>query len=161
MNSRLEMSISTILGVREPVSNGNIRNATSRTESLPGDEVLKTKAQVLIVDDEPSIRRALRTTLALLGFATMEAPTGEEALAMLHADHCAVVLLDIDMPGMGGIETCRELRRKYPSIQIVILTIRDREEDRVKGLDAGANAYLTKPYSVRELLAIIGPRTSV
>jgi two-component system, OmpR family, KDP operon response regulator KdpE len=116
---------------------------------------LKTQRQVLIVDDQPSLRRALSRTLALLGFGTMEARTGEEAIDVLRAAHCDVVLLDIDMPGMGGIEACRKLRRKCPSIQMVILTVLDKREDKVKAFDAGANAYLTKPYSVRDLLALI------
>jgi two-component system KDP operon response regulator KdpE len=115
---------------------------------------LKTpQGKVLIVDDEPSFRRVLRATLAALGFEVLEASTGEQALALLGAERCDVVLLDIDMPGMGGIEVCRELRRKDPRVQIMMLTVRDGEEDKVKAFDAGADDYVAKPFSLPELLA--------
>jgi two-component system KDP operon response regulator KdpE len=104
---------------------------------------LKTpQGKVLIVDDEPSFRRVLRATLAALGFEVLEASTGEQALALLGAERCDVVLLDIDLPGMGGIEVCRELRRKDPRVQIMMLTVRDGEEDKVKAFDAGADDYV-------------------
>jgi two-component system KDP operon response regulator KdpE len=109
--------------------------------------------KVLIVDDEPSFRRALRASLAAHGFDVAEASTGEQALALFGADPCDAVLLDVDMPGMGGIEACRELRRRDPRLQIMMVTVRDGPEDKVKAFDAGADDYVTKPFAMSELLA--------
>jgi two-component system KDP operon response regulator KdpE len=104
---------------------------------------LKTPhGKILIVDDEPAFRRVLRTTLAALGFEIVEASTGEQALVLVGTDRCDVVLLDIDMPGMGGIEACRELRRKDPRLQIMMLTVRNGEDD-----------YVAKPFPFSEFLA--------
>jgi two-component system KDP operon response regulator KdpE len=114
------------------------------------------QGKVLIVDDEPTLRRALCATLAVLGFEIREASTGEQALGLLGPDRCDVVLLDVDMPGMGGIEACRELRRKDPHIQIMMLSVRNSEDDKVRAFAAGADDYVTKPFSVPELLARIG-----
>jgi two-component system KDP operon response regulator KdpE len=115
---------------------------------------LKTPhGKILIVDDEPAFRRVLRTTLAALGFEIVEASTGEQALVLVGTDRCDVVLLDIDMPGMGGIEACRELRRKDPRLQIMMLTVRNGEEDKVKAFDAGADDYVAKPFPFSEFLA--------
>ncbi len=110
-------------------------------------------SKVLIVDDEPSIRRALRTTFGTLGFDIGEAVTGEQALPLLRASHFDVVLLDINMPGMGGIEACREIRRLFPRLAILMLTVRDNEDDKVEALEAGADDYITKPFPIRELVA--------
>jgi two-component system KDP operon response regulator KdpE len=107
----------------------------------------------MIVDDEPSFRRALSLTLAALGFEITEASTGEQALTLFGADRCDVVLLDVDMPGMGGIEACRELRQRDPRLQIMMLTVRDGQEDKVQAFDAGADDYVTKPFTMPELLA--------
>jgi two-component system, OmpR family, KDP operon response regulator KdpE len=109
--------------------------------------------KVLLVDDDSSIRRALRTTLAALGFDIEEARDGEAALALVRSKLFDAVLLDINMPGMGGIETCRELRRLKPTLPILMLTVRDGEDDIVRTLDAGADDYITKPFHIRELVA--------
>jgi two-component system KDP operon response regulator KdpE len=111
------------------------------------------QGKVLIVDDEPSIRRALRTTLGTLGFAIEEAVTGEQALPLLRASSFDAVLLDINMPGMGGIEACREIRRQFPHLAVLMLTVRDNEDDKVEALEAGADDYVTKPFPIRELVA--------
>ena len=111
------------------------------------------QGKVLIVDDQTSFRRVLRLTLALEGFEITEASTGEEALALLDIGHYEAVLLDIDMPGMGGIETCRELRRRNPSLPILMLTVRDQPEDKAEAFDAGANDYMTKPFLISDLVA--------
>jgi len=111
------------------------------------------QGKVLIVDDEPSIRRALRTTFGTLGFDISEAVTGEQALPLLRADSFDAVLLDINMPGMGGIEACREIRRQFPRLAVLMLTVRDSEDDKVEALEAGADDYVTKPFPVRELVA--------
>jgi two-component system KDP operon response regulator KdpE len=108
---------------------------------------------ILVVDDELSIRRALHTTLHNLGFNTVEAARGEEALSLVRTTTFDVVLLDINMPGMTGIDTCRTMRRLFPRIPILMLTVRDSEDDKVEALDAGADDYVTKPFQLRELTA--------
>ena len=113
----------------------------------------KPQAKVLIVDDEPSIRRALRTTFGTLGFDTAEAMTGEQALLLLREANFDTVLLDVNMPGMGGFEACREIRRQFPSQAVLMLTVRDSEDDKVEALEAGADDYVTKPFPIRELVA--------
>jgi two-component system, OmpR family, KDP operon response regulator KdpE len=108
---------------------------------------------ILIVDDDASVLRALRITLQTLGFTTSEATSGEEALMLVSAASYDVVLLDVHLPGMDGLETCRELRRLLPRIAILMLTVRDSEDDKVRALEAGADDYVTKPFHIRELTA--------
>jgi two-component system KDP operon response regulator KdpE len=115
--------------------------------------VNSSRGKVLIVDDEPSIRRALRTTFGTLGFDIQEAVTGEQALPLLRTANFDAVLLDVNMPGMGGLEACREIRRQFPRIAVLMLTVRDSEDDKVEALDAGADDYVTKPFPIRELVA--------
>jgi two-component system KDP operon response regulator KdpE len=110
---------------------------------------------ILVVDDELSIRRALHATLHKLGFKTIEAARGEEALSLVRAKSFDAVLLDINMPGITGIDTCKTLRGLYPRIPILMLTVRDSEDDKVEALDAGADDYITKPFQLRELTARI------
>ena len=109
--------------------------------------------KVLIVDDDPAFRRALRTSLAASGFDVSEGRTGEEALIVLRDKPVDIVLLDINMPGMGGIETCRRIRNLSPRIGILMVTVRDAEEDKVQALEAGADDFVTKPYRLREMIA--------
>jgi len=111
--------------------------------------------RILVVDDEPAIRRALRPPLMELGFQVAEASRGEEALQALRASAHDVVLLDINMPGIGGIETLRRIRSMAPRLPILMLTVRDQEEDKVEALELGADDYVTKPFSIRELTARI------
>lgn len=111
--------------------------------------------RVLIVDDEAAIRRALRPPLAELGFQVTEASRGEEALQLLHAGTYDVVLLDINMPGIGGIETLRRIRAFAPRLPILMVTVREGEEEKVEALELGADDYITKPFSIRELIARI------
>jgi two-component system KDP operon response regulator KdpE len=116
----------------------------------------KSPATILVVDDESSIRQALRVTLGTLGFDVAEASTGEQALALIRAMHAAyydAVLLDMNMPGMGGMTACREIRRLSPRLPILMLTIRDNQDDKVEALDSGADDYVTKPFHMRELTA--------
>jgi two-component system, OmpR family, KDP operon response regulator KdpE len=112
-----------------------------------------SQGKVLIVDDEPSIRRAIRTTFGTLGFDIAEAVNGEQALPLLRSANFDAVLLDVNMPGMGGLEACREIRRQFPRLAVLMLTVRDNEDDKVEALDAGADDYVTKPFPVRELVA--------
>lgn len=114
---------------------------------------MNTQGKVLIVDDEPSIRRALHSTFGTLGFDIAEAVTGEQALPLLRAANFDAVLLDVNMPGMGGIAACREIRRQFPRMAVLMLTVRDHEDDKVEALEAGADDYVTKPFPVRELVA--------
>ena len=107
----------------------------------------------LLVDDEPSFRRVLRTSLVASGFAIEEAPSGEEAIAILAQRPFDLMLLDMNMPGVGGVETCREVRSLLPKIGIVMVTVRDAENDMVRAREAGADDYLTKPVRFRELVA--------
>src|ERR1700733_14061329 len=115
--------------------------------------VVPSRGAILIVDDDASVRRALRTTLQTLGFSTSEAEGGEQALVLSRATPYDVVLLDINMPGVDGHETCRQLREMHPRIAILMLTVRDSEEDKVQALEAGADDYVTKPFHIRELTA--------
>lgn len=111
--------------------------------------------RILIVDDEPAIRRALRAPLIELGFQVTEASRGEEALQNLRTATHDVVLLDVNMPGLGGIETLRRIRDVSPRLPVLMLTVRDQEEDKVQALDLGADDYITKPFGTRELIARI------
>ena len=109
--------------------------------------------KLLIVDDESAIRQVLSRTLRGLGFEITESARGEEAVSLVRMSAFDAVLLDINMPGMGGVATCRALRRFSPSLPILMLTVRDSENDKVEALDAGADDYVTKPFAVRELVA--------
>ena len=111
--------------------------------------------RVLIVDDEIAIRRALHNTLHGMGFEVDDAASGEAALDRVGEAEYDVVLMDINMPGIGGIRACREIRKSLPHLGILMLTVRDREEDKVTALDAGADDYITKPFNIRELAARI------
>ncbi|HEX8837983.1 MAG TPA: response regulator transcription factor [Candidatus Acidoferrum sp.] len=111
-------------------------------------------ASILVIDDEPQIRRVLRTTLSTHGYEIAEAKTGEEALEWLRKQPPDLVLLDMNMPGMGGVEACREIRRASDA-PIIMLTVRNAERDKVAALDAGADDYVVKPFGIEELLARI------
>jgi two-component system, OmpR family, KDP operon response regulator KdpE len=109
-------------------------------------------ANILVADDEPQIRRVLRATLTSQGYVLTDAKTGEEAVEIARKTKPDLILLDVNMPGMGGIETCREIRR-FSSAPIIMLTVRNAERDKVLALDAGADDYVVKPFGIEELLA--------
>lgn len=111
-------------------------------------------ATVLIVDDEPQIRRVLRTTLTSHGYSVIEARSGEEALDLVRSEHVDLILLDVNMPGRSGLETCREIRGSG-DVPIIMLTVRNSERDKVQALDAGADDYVVKPFGAEELTARI------
>jgi two-component system KDP operon response regulator KdpE len=111
-------------------------------------------ANILVVDDEPQIRRVLRSTLSTRGYVITEAKTGEEALESMRKEPPDLILLDMNMPGIGGIEACREIRRTSDA-PIIMLTVRNAERDKVGALDAGADDYVVKPFGIEELLARI------
>jgi two-component system KDP operon response regulator KdpE len=121
--------------------------------------VQDSQGKVLIVEDDTSLRRSLGSTLKLLGFDIGEASNGEEALMCLHTANYEAVLLDINMPGIGGIGACMRMRRSFTRLPILMLTVRASEEDKVTALEAGADDYVTKPFQMRELAARI--RTSI
>jgi two-component system KDP operon response regulator KdpE len=110
--------------------------------------------RILVVDDEPQIRRIMRTTLTGAGYEVDDAKTGEEALEKLRDYHPDLVLLDMNMPGMGGLAVCREIRAGT-GVGIIMLTVRNTEADKVEALDAGADDFINKPFSTPELLARI------
>jgi len=113
------------------------------------------RGTLLIVDNESSIRHSLRTILSTLGFQIIEAARGEEALDLVRAAHIDAVLLDIDMPGIGGIGACRGIRRAFPAMPVLMLTVHGSEDHKVEAFDAGADDYITKPFQLRELTARI------
>jgi two-component system KDP operon response regulator KdpE len=108
---------------------------------------------ILVTDDDPDLRRVLRRTLDVLGFRVVESSNGEQALREIEASRFDAVVLDVNMPGIGGIQACKQIRRRAPGLQILMLTVRDREADKIEALDAGADDYITKPFSIPELAA--------
>jgi two-component system KDP operon response regulator KdpE len=118
----------------------------------------RAPAKVLIVDDEPQLRRALRTILVTQGCSVIEVRDGQEALEEIKADPPDLVLLDINMPGIDGFDTCRRIR-EATDIPIIMVTVRSSEDDKVKALDAGADDYLVKPFGTQELLARVRAAT--
>jgi two-component system KDP operon response regulator KdpE len=114
-----------------------------------------TEGTLLLVEDDTSIRRGLKATLSALRFEIGEASTGEEALTRLRMVDYDLVLMDLNMPGMGGVEACRRVRQEFPQVSILVVTVRDSEEDKVEALDAGADDYITKPFQIGELTARI------
>lgn len=110
-------------------------------------------ARILIVDDEPSILLAVQDELAFEGFEVHSAADGPSALTKVRELRPEVLLLDLMLPGMNGFEVCKQLRAEMPGLWIIMLTVRGQEVDRVMGLELGADDYVTKPFSLRELVA--------
>lgn len=113
-----------------------------------------SSATVLIVDDEPQIRRVLRTTLSSHGYTVVEARGGDEVFDQIRATPPDLILLDVNMPGLSGLEACAEIRRTS-DVPIIMLTVRNTERDKVQALDAGADDYVVKPFGAEELMARI------
>jgi two-component system KDP operon response regulator KdpE len=112
-------------------------------------------ARVLVVDDDPQIRRIMRMTLIAQDYEVADARSAEEALKLLEAGRYDLILLDMNLPGIGGLEACRFLRSSGTEAAIIMLTVRNTEKDKVEALDAGADDFVTKPFSTPELLARI------
>jgi len=110
--------------------------------------------RILVVDDDPQIRRVLRMALVSQGYEVSDAVSGDDALEKIRAAKVDLILLDMNMPGMGGLETCRHICSSS-SAAVIMLTIRDAEKDKVEALDAGADDYVMKPFRMPELLARI------
>jgi two-component system KDP operon response regulator KdpE len=113
-----------------------------------------TAATILVVDDEPQIRRVMRATLTAQGYAIVEARDGQEALEKLRSERPDLVILDMNMPVLDGLETCRAIRAGS-NVPVIMLTVRSAEKDKVRALDAGADDYVVKPFGIQELLARI------
>jgi two-component system response regulator MprA len=108
---------------------------------------------ILVTDDERSVRSAVRRALTLEGYRVTEAEDGAQALESIQRDHPDAIVLDVMMPELDGYQVCRALRDSGDSVPILMLTARDEVDQRVKGLDAGADDYLVKPFALEELLA--------
>jgi two-component system KDP operon response regulator KdpE len=121
---------------------------------LNAKEAILSAGRILVIDDDPQIRRIMRTTLIGAGYEIEDARTGEEGLEKMIPFHPDLVLLDINMPGIGGLAACK-LIRADKNVAIIMLTVRDSEVDKVAALDAGADDFVTKPFSTPELLARI------
>ncbi|HVW85650.1 MAG TPA: response regulator transcription factor [Bryobacteraceae bacterium] len=108
----------------------------------------------MLIDDEPQIRRVLRTSLTAQGANVFDVQNGEEALDLLRQRTVDLILLDLNMPGMGGLEACRAIRNAW-DVPIIVVSVRDSDRDKVEALDAGADDYVSKPFSFDELMARI------
>ena len=115
---------------------------------------MSSQPHVLVIDDEPQILRALRTILTAKHFRVSVASRGEEGLTLAAAESPDVIILDLSMPDMDGVEVCSRLR-EWTQVPIIVLSVRESERDKVMALDSGADDYLTKPFGIEELLARI------
>jgi len=113
-----------------------------------------SSGKILVVDDDPQIRRVMRVRLTGLGYEIIEARSGEQSLEVFREFLPDLVLLDLNMPGIGGLEACRQIR-EGSEVPIIILTVSNTEDEKVEALDAGADDYVTKPFGMNELLARI------
>jgi two-component system KDP operon response regulator KdpE len=112
-----------------------------------------TAVSILVVDDDPAFRKGLAASLKTAGYTLDQARNAEEALQHVRERPVDIILLDINMPEIGGVEACRRLRALAPRSGIVMLTVRDTEDDKVQAFEAGADDYITKPFRLRELIA--------
>jgi DNA-binding response OmpR family regulator len=138
--------------------NGNQNRRAFVAESQPdtGDQQLtatRTAARILIVEDEPNMVAGLRDNFEFEGYQVIAARDGVEGLERALAESPDLVILDVMMPRMSGLDVCKQLKAKRPSLPIIMLTARGQEIDKVVGLELGADDYVTKPFSIRELLA--------
>lgn len=112
-------------------------------------------ARILIVDDDPHIRRILRISLVAKGYKVLEADCGEAALTLMRSDKCDLMLVDINMPGITGLELCRNVRSSSDMTGAVVVVMSTGEEHRAKALDAGADDYLSKPFAVTQMFSCL------
>jgi two-component system KDP operon response regulator KdpE len=115
---------------------------------------MNTQPHILVIDDEPQILRALRTILAAKQFRISVAARGEEGLALAATQNPDLIILDLALPDMDGVEVCKRLR-EWTQVPVIVLSVREGERDKVAALDSGADDYLTKPFGIEELLARI------
>ncbi|MBB3191035.1 response regulator transcription factor [Halomonas cerina] len=112
------------------------------------------RSRILVIDDEPQIRRFLRISLSSQGFEVIEAAAGAESIPMIQAGGIDLVLLDLGLPDMDG-QTVLEVLRRHSDVPVIVVSVREQENEKVQALDNGANDYVTKPFGIRELLARI------
>src|SRR6185295_17237032 len=129
-----------------------IRDRSASPGTLMNTEQKAARINALVIDDEPQIRRLLRITLEGNGYRVFDAATGEEGLFQAAQCRPEVILLDLGLPDLDGIEVLKRLR-EWTRLPVLVLTVRDREADKITALDAGADDYVTKPFSTGELLA--------
>jgi len=113
-----------------------------------------SEGRILVVDDEPQIRRVMRASLVNEGYEVVDARSGPDALDLVRTQQFDLVLLDINMPGMTGVQACREIRL-ISDVNIIMMTVRRAESDKVEALDVGADDYVTKPFGMAEMMARI------
>jgi two-component system KDP operon response regulator KdpE len=111
------------------------------------------QGNILVIDDDAELRRVLKRTLGALGFEVADAANGEQALQELATRAFDVVLMDVNMPGIGGIAACQVIRQRNPRLQILMLSVRGEETDKIEAFNAGADDYITKPFAIGELVA--------
>lgn len=109
---------------------------------------------ILVVDDEPQIRRVLQATLSSSGYDVIEAKNGQEAVEMVIRERPNLILMDVNMPVMSGLEACSKIRLSFPG-PVIMITVRNSEQDKIQALDSGADDYVVKPFTMGELLARI------
>jgi DNA-binding response OmpR family regulator len=114
---------------------------------------IRSMAKILIVEDEPNMVAGLRDNFEFEGYQVISAPDGVAGLERALSESPDLVILDVMMPRMSGLDVCKQLKTRKPSIPIIMLTARGQEVDKVVGLELGADDYVTKPFSIRELLA--------
>jgi len=141
------------LGVTSQLGHGSVFSFSLPVARRAG-AINMNDASILVADDEPQIRRVLRSTLSSHGYVIIEAKSGEEAVEAVRKEKPDLVLLDVNMPGIGGIEACREIRQSSDA-PIIMLTVRNAERDKVLALDAGRTIMWVKPFGIEELLARI------
>jgi DNA-binding response OmpR family regulator len=143
---------------RTSLQTGPTQGTPEGRRTVPSGDLgpsLPEAVRVLVVEDENLVRRNLRAILQRSGFSVLEAETGEQGLDCLEAAHPAVVLLDIMLPGIDGFETCRRMRTLDSETAILMLTAKNQDVDKVRGLEAGADDYIVKPFNPEELVARI------
>ena len=116
---------------------------------------MDSRKSILVIEDEPHIVLGLKDALEFEGFRVLAAPTGKEGMVLARQERPHVILLDLMLPDLNGYQICEEIRRQDPFLPIIMLTARSQEADKIRGLDAGADDYVTKPFSVGELIARI------
>jgi two-component system KDP operon response regulator KdpE len=116
---------------------------------------MNAQLRILVVDDEPAIRRFLRTSLGAQGHSVLEAEDGETGLALLHRNAVDVLVLDLGLPGLGGLDVLKRIRDEGSSVPVIVLSSRTDEAGKVAALDIGADDYVTKPFGMDELFARI------
>ena len=133
----------------EQSNGGSSRDAANRNDA----EIAGKKTRILIVEDEPAMVAGLRDNFEYEGYEVISAADGAEGLARALADSPDLVVLDVMMPRMSGLDVCKQLKAQRPALPVIMLTARGQEIDKVVGLELGADDYVTKPFSIRELMA--------